>query len=216
MSSRALPSLRARLALLVPTLLVPTLLIPTLLVPTLLLMTAACSDKKDADPPRADVSGLPPVPRPATPSDSACPRDGTWRPCHLEDRISKAGMNATVLDTLTVPYFPERGTRYRIGRTATMAAFYFADSMAGVRASRGLDRFRLLPDGDSIGAWPEPPLDVVRSANLVLVLFGVNATQSERVRLAITAGAPQYYPPATDSGPGSMRAQTLPPAPPAR
>ncbi len=201
MSTCALPSPRARLALLIP---------------TLLLMAAACGEKKDAAPPKADVSSLPPVPRPATPSDSACPRDGTWRPCHLEDRINKAGMNAKVIDTLTVPYFPERGTRYRIGRTATMAAFYFADSMAGVQASRGLDRFRLLPEGDSIGAWPEPPLDVVRSANLVLVLFGVNATQSERVRLAITAGAPQYYPPATDSAPGSMRAQTLPPAPPAR
>ncbi|MBL0939080.1 MAG: hypothetical protein IBJ03_09300 [Gemmatimonadaceae bacterium] len=173
-----------------------------------------CSDKP-AEEAKAVVATQTPVPRPLTPSDSACPRDGTWRPCHLEDRINKAGMGIKVMDTIGVPYFPERGTRYRIGRTATMAAFYFADSMAGVKATRSLDRFRLLPERDSIGAWPEPPLDVVRSVNLILVLFGVNATQSERVRLAITAGAPQPSAPAPDSS-APARPQTLPPAPPAR
>lgn len=174
----------------------------------------ACGGDRKAPPPPAEVATLPPVARPLTPSDSACPRDGTWKACHLEDRINKAGMGIKVMDTITVPYFPERGTRYRIGRTATMAAFYFADSVAGTQATRSLDRFQLLPAGDTIGAWPERPLDVVRSANMILVLFGVNATQSERVRLAITAGAPQPF--AVVDSSASPRAQALPPAPPAR
>ena len=42
-------------------------------------------------------------------------------------------------------------------------------------------------------AWPTRPAEVVRSANLIAVLFEVNPTQAERVRLAITAGAPQPY-----------------------
>lgn len=112
-------------------------------------------------------------------------------------------MGISVLDTITVPYFAESGVRYKIGKTATMAAFYFADSVAGARATRDLDKLRLTPAGDSIGQWPAAPFEAIRSANLILVLFGVNATQAERVRLAITAGAPQPYTPS---------AQTLPPS----
>lgn len=161
---------------------------------------------------RPSDAAMAPVPRPPTPSDSACPRDGRWKACALEDRINKAGMRITVLDTLTVPYFPERGVRYKIGKTATLAAFYFADSASGARATRDLDRLRLTPPRDSIGAWPAAPFEAVRSANLIAVLFGVNATQAERVRLAITAGAPQ---PAS-GGSGAPIAQPLPPAPAAR
>lgn len=71
-----------------------------------------------------------------------------------------------------------------------MVVFFFADSAAGAKAAAGLDPFRLTPRGDSVGAWPAPPREVIRSANLIAVLFDVNATQAERVRLAITAGAP--------------------------
>jgi hypothetical protein len=153
---------------------------------------AACSGDAPADRP-APVSTATPVPRPMTPSDSACPRDGRWKACALEDRISKAGLMIKPLDTLTVPYFPERGVRYKIGKTATMAAFYFADSVAGAKATEALDKLRLTPRGDSIGAWPAAPFEAIRSSNLIAVLFDVNATQAERVRLAITAGAPAPY-----------------------
>ena len=144
-----------------------------------------------------------PVPRPPSPSDSLCPRNGRWQACHLEDRIFKAGMGIKVLDTITVPYFPEPGTRYRIGKTAKLVAFYFADSAAGAAATASLDKLRLLPPGDSIGQWPSPPFEAIRTANMIAVLFEVNATQAERVRLALTAGAPQPY---------TEQAQTLPPA----
>jgi hypothetical protein len=171
----------------------------SLLLPVLVI--AACSD---APPPeKAPVAYRPPVPRPPTPSDSACPRDGLWRACHLEDRINKAGMGIKVLDTITVPYFEATGTRYRIGKTAKLVTFYFADSLAGATATGTLDKLRLTPPGDTIGKWPTAPFEAIRTANMIAVLFEVNAAQAERVRLALTAGAPQPY---------SAQPQVLPPA----
>lgn len=161
-------------------------------------LLAACGAKEpQATPSSSAASGapaLPPVARPATPDDSACPRDGTWKPCALEDRITKAGMVAKVADSVRVPFFKIPGVRYRIGKEARMVVYYFADSAAGAKAIDGLDPLRLTPRGDSIGAWPAPPREVIRSANLIAVLFDVNATQAERVRLAITAGAPLTNP----------------------
>lgn len=162
----------------------------------------ACGPDAPA-PARTAVTTDAPVLRPPTPSDSLCPRDGRWKACALEDRINKAGIGIKVIDTITVPYFAGPGVRYKIGKTATMAAFYFADSVAGAKATDGLDPLRLTPGRDTLGAWPAAPFEAIRSANLIAVLFGVSATQAERVRLAITAGAPQPY---------VERPQTLPPA----
>lgn len=167
----------------------------------------ACGSEKDA-PEVAAVSTSTPVPRPPTPSDSLCPRDGLWRACHLEDRINKAGMGIKVMDTVSVPYFTERGTRYRIGKTAKLVAFYFADSAAGATATSALHKQRLTPGSDTLGAWPSAPFETIRSANLIAVLFEVNSTQAERVRLAITAGAPQPY----AAQPDTQTVHKLPPA----
>jgi len=163
---------------------------------TLAALAALCACAGDAPALAKDsaASALKPVPRPMTPSDSACPRDGTWKACALEDRIGKAGLMIKPLDSLRVPFFPSTGMRYKIGKVATMAVFYFPDSATGATAASGLDPFRLTPRGDTIGAWPAAPRDVIRSANLIAVLFDVNATQVERLRLAITAGAPVTYP----------------------
>jgi hypothetical protein len=174
-------------------------LLPALFLPCVML--AACSDAPA--PEHAPVANTTPVPRPLTPSDSLCPRDGQWRGCHLEDRINKAGMGIKVLDTITVPYFPQPGTRYKIGKTAKLVAFFFADSLAGAKATESLGKLRLTPPGDTIGKWPTAPYEAIRSANMIAVLFEVNATQAERVRLALTAGAPQPY---------RGQVQTLPPA----
>lgn len=165
-----------------------------------MLVLSACATKEPEAPPASasassnTAATLPPVARPATPDSSACPRDGTWKACALEDRISKAGMVAKVLDSVRVPFFKTPGVRYRIGKEARMVVYYFADSAAGAKAIDGLDPLRLTPRGDSLGAWPAPPREVIRSANLIAVLFEVNATQAERVRLAITAGAPLTNP----------------------
>lgn len=162
---------------------------------TLLALTlaGACGGEEAAPAKASPVAGSLPVPRPPTPSDSACPRDGRWKACLLEDRINKAGMGIRVLDTIAVPYFDAKGTRYKIGKTAKLVAFYFADSAAGAAATASLDRLRLTPPGDPIGRWPTAPFEAIRTANLIAVLFEVNAVQAERVRLALTAGAPQPF-----------------------
>ena len=65
-------------------------------VATATLVGALAAGSEKAPPPRT-AADTAPVLRPPTPSDSACPRDGTWKACHLEDRINKAGMGISVL-----------------------------------------------------------------------------------------------------------------------
>lgn len=158
-----------------------------------LAFAAACTqgDSDSARAPKTTASTADIVARPPSPSDSACPKDGLWKDCALEDRINKSGMNIRIQDTVVVPYFSQAGIRYRIGSRPTMVAFFFADSAAGATATASLDRRRLTPPGDSIGVWSEVPVEVIRSSNLIAVLFGASATQAERIRLAVTAGAPQ-------------------------
>jgi len=165
---------------------------------------------RDAQP--APQASLPAVPSPA-PGDPACPRDGTWKGCALEDRVKKAGLFfKAVDDTLRVPFLRAPGVRYQLGLTAALVAFYYADSSAAARDLDSLDLKRLVPKGDTAGPWKSVPSDVIQSANLVAVLLDAKPLQIERVRRVITAGAPQpASTPAAQSVP-----QTLPPAPPAR
>ena len=165
---------------------------------------SACADTPA--PAKAPVAYTAPVPRPPSPSDSLCPRDGLWRACHLEDRINKAGMMIKVLDTVRVGHVNMPGIRYKIGKNAKLVAYFFPDSLAGAEATASLDQLRLTPPRDSIGQWPTAPFEAIRSANMIAVLFEVNATQAERVRLALTAGAPQRF---SESAPAP---QVLPPA----
>jgi hypothetical protein len=71
-------------------------------------------------------------------------------------------MGIKVLDTITVPYFPQPGTRYKIGKTAKLVAFFFADSLAGAKATESLCKLRLTPPGDTIGKWPTAPCEAIR------------------------------------------------------
>ena len=179
---------------------------------------AACSG---GDAPKVDSAASAPtvavMPRPATPSDSACPRDGTWKRCALEDRVVKSGLAFKPAgDSMKVAYLSVPGVRYKIGLTASMVAFFYADTVAAEKDVTALDRFRLTPRGDTIGAWKSVPSDVIWSGNLVAVLFDASATQIERLRLTITAGAPQ---PLSDAAKAAKAAadsptvQKLPPMP---
>ena len=179
---------------------------------------AACSG---ADAPKVDsTAGRPAVavmPRPMTPSDSACPRDGTWKRCALEDRVVKSGLAFKPAgDSLKVAYLSVPGVRYKIGLTASMVAFFYADTLAASKDVTALDRFRLTPRGDTIGAWKSVPSDVIWSGNLVAVLFDASATQMERIRLTITAGAPQPLSEAAKAAQAAadtLAVQKLPPMP---
>ncbi|MDQ8159218.1 MAG: hypothetical protein P3B76_09190 [Gemmatimonadota bacterium] len=181
---------------------------------------AACGG---GDTPKVDSAASKPavavMPRPATPSDSACPRDGTWKRCALEDRVVKSGLAFKPAgDSMAVAYLGVPGVRYKIGLTASMVAFFYADTVAAAKDVTALDRFRLTPRGDTIGAWPSVPSDVIWSGNLVAVLFDASPTQIERLRLTITAGAPQPLSDAAKAAQAAADTQTVQklPAMPAR
>jgi hypothetical protein len=183
---------------------------------TALAAVAACSGE---DAPKVDSATSQPaaavMPRPATPSDSACPRDGTWKRCVLEDRVVKSGLAFKPAgDSMTVAYLRVPGVRYKIGLTASMVAFFYADTAAAAKDVTALDRFRLTPRGDTIGAWKSVPSDVIWSGNLVAVLFDASATQIERLRLTITAGAPQPLSDAAKAAKAAADAQTVQKLPP--
>ncbi len=159
-------------------------LIPTLLCSAL----AACGDKP-APPPATPPPAV--VRRAPAPGDSLCPRDGLWKECALVDRIVHAGLFfKPAKDTVTVKYLTPKGVRYQVGRYASLLAFYYYDTLALATQWKSLDTIRLAPPGDTVTPWPTPP-EVFRSANLVIALFSTDELQRERVRRAITAGAPQ-------------------------
>jgi len=58
------------------------------------------------------------------------------------------------------------------------------------------------------------PSDVIWSGNLVAVLFDASATQIERLRLTITAGAPQPLSDAAKAAKAAADAQTVQKLPP--
>jgi len=82
-----------------------------------------------------------------------------------------------------------------IGRMyiAKNEAQLFADSAALAKAIAPLDTLRMTPPTDSLMPWPALP-SVIRSGNLLALYFADSERQIERLRLAITAGAPAQVP----------------------
>ncbi|MEQ1691253.1 MAG: hypothetical protein ABMA00_08220 [Gemmatimonas sp.] len=157
---------------------------------TLLGSVAWACDNSDK-PSLGTVTVSPPVGvRAPAPGDPSCPRTGQWQPCALVDRVVHAGLSFKATDdSMRVPFLPVPGVRYRVAVTDTLLAFFFADSTALRKALMRLDTVRMAPLGDSVTPWPSTPI-VIRSANLLALYFAENERQIERLRLAITAGAP--------------------------
>ena len=149
---------------------------------------AACSGEKA---PAVDtVAAAPVVAAAPGPGDPSCPRNGLWQPCGLVDRVVHAGLSFKPLDdTLRVPFIGVPGVQYRVAATDTMVAFFFPDSAALKAALAPLDSIRIAPKGDTVSPWPFAPT-VIRSGNLLALYFAHSERQIERLRLAITAGAP--------------------------
>lgn len=143
---------------------------------------------------------LPPVVmRPPAPGDSSCPRNGLWQPCALVDRIVHAGLSfKPIEDSVRVEFFPMAGAQYRVALKDTMIVFFFADSTALTKAMASLDTIRMVPKqpattdttlAAAASPWPFQPT-VIRSGNMLALYFASSERQIERVKLAISAGAP--------------------------
>lgn len=139
---------------------------------------------------RDSVAAIPVPPRPAVSGSPGCPSDGQWTPCALVDRVSRSGLVFKAAgDTVRVPFLGAAGVRYKVGSVATLVAFIYPDSATLARDWSAIDTLRLTAKGDTTAPWPSRPF-VVRSANLLVAMFDGSETQTERIGLAITAGAP--------------------------
>ncbi len=153
------------------------------------LLAAACgADSRQAT--RDSAAAIPIAPRPAVAGSPGCPSDGRWTPCALVDRVSRSGLVFKESgDTVRVGFLTAPGVRYKVGSVATLVAFIYPDSVALQRDWSAIDTLRLAAKGDTTAAWPSRPF-VVRSSNLLVAVFEGSETQTERIGLAITAGAP--------------------------
>ncbi|HJP61364.1 MAG TPA: hypothetical protein VJ865_15260 [Gemmatimonadaceae bacterium] len=121
-----------------------------------------------------------------------CPRTGLWAQCSLEKRLSQSGF--------VVRGLPDSARRrsgfsvvpvaYLLGRSR-LDVFIYPTADAAARDAARLDTTLAGPRGarNQWGFGVQPTF--VRSANLLAVYLTDNPTQSERLTLALTAGAPQ-------------------------
>jgi hypothetical protein len=81
---------------------------------------------------------------------------------------------------------------YRLGTTAHLLAWIYADSTARRRVSAKIDTLTAIPQGQA-NAWALPP-SFVSQNNLIAVIVGGSDRQRERIRLVIEAGLPPPSP----------------------
>lgn len=83
---------------------------------------------------------------------------------------------------------PDSSFRVALGRSE-LRVFLYRDSLTAARDLADVDTLTLARKGAAF-PWPSAPT-VIRSANLVAVLFDAGAEKIERVQLTLSAGAPQ-------------------------
>jgi len=110
--------------------------------------------------------------------------------CSVEKRLEQSGF---VLRKAALPGPKRAGfsvtpTTYLLG-SAKLEVFLYPDEKSLVRDWDGLDTLRASPRGATT-AWEAPPT-LVRSANLAALFLSDSPEKSDRLALALTAGAPQ-------------------------
>ena len=121
-----------------------------------------------------------------------CPRTGLWAQCSVEKRLSQSGFVVRALPDSARRRngFSIAPLAYLLGRSR-LDVFIYPTADAAGRDVAGLDTAIAGPRGarNQWGFGVQPTF--VRSANLLAVFLTDNPTQSERLTLALTAGAPQ-------------------------
>jgi len=121
-----------------------------------------------------------------------CPRTGLWAQCSIEKRLSQSGFVVRGLPDSVKRRsgFSVAPLAYLLGRSR-LDVFIYPTADAAARDAAGLDTTIAGPRGarNQWGFGLQPTF--VRSANLIAVYLTDNPTQSERLTLALTAGAPQ-------------------------
>jgi hypothetical protein len=122
---------------------------------------------------------------------AGCPRTGKWALCSVENRLVQSGFVVR-----RVNGEPPRRTGfsvtpavYTLGRSRLEVFIYPSESALAADVAK-MDTVSAAPRGAK-NPWPFFSPTFVRSANLAVVFLTDNATQAERLMLALTAGAPQ-------------------------
>ena len=125
---------------------------------------------------------------PAAPdSGEACPMFGVWHSCSVQQRLERAGfVLVPARDSVGQPGLDIPGAAYRLG-SAELQLYLYADSTDAKAQAARVDRDEA--SAAEVQGILRPPA-VIRSNNLVALLFGNNDRQLERVQLALTAGLP--------------------------
>ena len=137
------------------------------------------------------VAARPVVPATATPSSGGCPRTGKWALCNVENRLVQSGFVVRHVngEPPRRAGFSVTPAVYMLGRSRLEVFIYPSESALAADVAK-MDTISAAPRGAK-NPWPFFSPTFVRSANLVAVFLTDNATQAERLTLALTAGAPQ-------------------------
>jgi hypothetical protein len=159
---------------------------------------AACtrSSSESAGTASSTVSGGVTASRPAVaitngPIGGGCPRTGKWALCSVESRLAQSGFVVKRVDgdPPRRAGFSVMPAVYTLGRSRLEVFIYPSESALAADVAK-IDTVSAAPRG-APNPWPFFSPTFVRSANLAAVFLTDNATQAERLTLALTAGAPQ-------------------------
>ena len=127
----------------------------------------------------------------AAPISAGCPRTGKWALCNVEKRLTQSGFVVRRVNG-EPPHragFSVTPAVYTLGRSRLEVFLYPSESALAADVAK-MDTITAAPRGAK-NPWPFFSPTFVRSANLVAVFLTDNATQAERLTLALSAGAPQ-------------------------
>jgi hypothetical protein len=139
----------------------------------------------------AAVSASNPGVAPSSPPTApACPRTGIWALCSVEKRLEQSGfvVKKASAEGSRRAGFTVTPVIYTLGRSRLEVFIYPNESALAADVAK-IDTITAAPRG-APNPWETTPT-FVRSANLAAVFLADNATQAERLTLALTAGAPQ-------------------------
>lgn len=137
--------------------------------------------------PAGSSAAAPPAGTDTAAAGEECPMYGLWRPCSVQERLERSGFVVQPgRDSVGQPGLGISGTAYRLG-SAELQLYLYADSVDARREASALDARGARPA--VVSGVLRPPA-VIRSNNLLALLFNNNDRQLERVQLALTAGLP--------------------------
>jgi len=137
------------------------------------------------------VVARPAVGATAAPIGAGCPRTGKWALCSVENRLVQSGFVVRRVngEAPRRAGFSVTPAVYTLGRSRLEVFIYPSESALAADVAK-MDTVSAAPPGAK-NPWPFFSPTFVRSANLAAVFLTDNATQAERLTLALTAGAPQ-------------------------